>query len=86
MHYTAMAGTTLMPLDAPVAGVGAVVSPGALALVVSLMTFLISGLFFLTLVPERVQAAGPFSGEIEEPGVLPATIAVASVELPRLPP
>ena len=82
MHYTAMAGTTLMPLDAPVAGVGAVVSPGALAIVVSLMTFLISGLFFLTLVPERAQAAGPFSGEIEEPGVMPATIAVASVELP----
>jgi hypothetical protein len=56
MHYTAMAGTTLMPLAAPVVGVAPVVSPGVLAIVVSLMTFVISGLFFLTLVPDRRQA------------------------------
>ncbi|NBN78575.1 hypothetical protein GWI72_09875 [Microvirga tunisiensis] len=59
MHYIAMAGMTLMPLahahaDAvPLADAGApAVSPGILAIIVSVVAFLVSGLFLLTLVPD----------------------------------
>ncbi len=61
MHYTAMTGLTFYPdqtaspLDAPA------LSPGALAILVSCVAFLVSALFLLTLVPatDRANAAAP---------------------------
>jgi len=55
MHYTAMAGMTLYPAAADPAA--AILSRDVLAVVVSLVAFLISGFFFLTLVPETVGTA-----------------------------
>lgn len=53
MHYSAMAGITFHPhLEAsPLADMPAF-SPGLLAIVVSVVAFLVSGLFLLTLIPE----------------------------------
>lgn len=55
MHYTAMAGLTLYPtkISAPNA---AILSRDGLAIIVSLLAFLISGFFFLRLVPDPVLA------------------------------
>jgi NO-binding membrane sensor protein with MHYT domain len=56
MHYTAMAGLRLQihdvvsPADMPA------LSPGLLAIVVSVVAFVVSGLFLLTLVPIRAEA------------------------------
>jgi NO-binding membrane sensor protein with MHYT domain len=53
MHYTAMAGLTLH-LHVPVAPADMpALSPGLLAIVVSVVAFVVSGLFLLTLVPAR---------------------------------
>ena len=57
MHYTAMAGLTLhlhaatVPVDMPA------LSPGLLAIVVSVVAFVVSGLFLLTLIPVQSRAA-----------------------------
>jgi len=56
MHYTAMAGLTLMPLPAPPSG-AAVLSTDLLAIVVAIVAFIVSGIFLLTLVPERTRNA-----------------------------
>lgn len=52
MHYTAMAGVQLFPLEGLAALNAPSVSPGTLAIVVACVAFLVSGLFLLTLVPE----------------------------------
>jgi NO-binding membrane sensor protein with MHYT domain len=57
-HYVAMAGTTLVPR--PVASQAPALSPDMLAIVIAVVAFVVSGLFFLLLVPERAQA-GPVS-------------------------
>lgn len=58
MHYTAMAGTHLHGgHGAPTAGQPAL-SPGLLAVVVSVVAFLVSGLFLLSFVPETDAPAG----------------------------
>jgi NO-binding membrane sensor protein with MHYT domain len=56
MHYTAMAGLTLMPMAAPPAG-AAVLSSDLLAIVVAIVAFIVSGIFLLALVPERTRGA-----------------------------
>ena len=67
MHYTAMAGTTLTFHAAmPPPGAPAL-SPGLLAIVVSVVAFIVSGIFLLTLVPTEPAAPaarppGPASG------------------------
>jgi diguanylate cyclase len=53
MHYTAMAGTTLLPLANPLPPNSPVVSPGLLAIVVAVVAFALSGVFLLTFVPEQ---------------------------------
>ena len=63
MHYTAMAGLTLMPhetvqTDAPK------LSQGLLAIIVSVVAFVVSGLFLLTLIP---------GGRAAEPAPAPAS-------------
>jgi diguanylate cyclase len=53
MHYSAMAGITFHPhLEAGSPGDMPAFSPGLLAIVVSVVAFLVSGLFLLTLIPE----------------------------------
>jgi NO-binding membrane sensor protein with MHYT domain len=57
-HYVAMAGTTLVPR--PVVSQAPALSPDMLAIVIAFVAFVVGGLFFLLLVPERAQA-GPES-------------------------
>ncbi len=57
MHYTAMAGLDLYPHDVAVSGAPAL-SPDLLAIVVSIVAFIVSGIFLLTLVPDRSTRAG----------------------------
>lgn len=52
MHYTAMAGVTFVPHATGELGAPAL-SHGLLAIIVSVVGFVVSGLFLLTLVPER---------------------------------
>jgi diguanylate cyclase len=58
MHYTAMAGLTLMPFAAPTRGAPAL-STDLLAIVVAIVAFVVSGIFLLTLMPERPKTAAP---------------------------
>ncbi len=55
MHYTAMAGLTLVPHPGPPSGAPAL-STDLLAIVVAFVAFLVSGIFLLTLVPDRSAA------------------------------
>ncbi len=83
MHYTAMAGLTLMPhevaqTDAPT------ISQGLLAIVVSVVAFLVSGLFLLTLIPSGRESGGsllglsdPHAALAHEPGDPPGEAAAA---------
>jgi NO-binding membrane sensor protein with MHYT domain len=52
MHYSAMAGLTFNAHEVSVPVEMPVFSPGLLAIVVSVVAFLVSGLFLLTLIPE----------------------------------
>jgi NO-binding membrane sensor protein with MHYT domain len=54
MHYTAMAGLTVVPFDQRPAG-APVLSTDLLAIVVAIVAFIVSGIFLLTLVPERMR-------------------------------
>jgi diguanylate cyclase len=54
MHYTAMAGLTLVPFEARPAG-APVLSSDLLAIVVAIVAFIVSGIFLLTLVPDRMR-------------------------------
>lgn len=53
MHYSAMAGITFSPHPEIVPTETPAFSPGLLAIVVSVVAFLVSGLFLLTLIPEE---------------------------------
>jgi NO-binding membrane sensor protein with MHYT domain len=55
MHYTAMAGLNVFPHAAPMVRAPAL-SSDLLAIVVAVVAFLVSGIFLLTLVPDRVPA------------------------------
>jgi DNA-binding LytR/AlgR family response regulator len=56
MHYTAMAGLTLVPFEERPVG-APVLSTDLLAIVVAIVAFIVSGIFLLTLVPDRTQLA-----------------------------
>jgi diguanylate cyclase len=58
MHYTAMVGVAFQVQSSGAGGMPAL-SPGLLAIVVSIVAFLVSGLFLLTLMPDRVGTAEP---------------------------
>src|SRR5215468_10501237 len=62
MHYTAMAGLTLMPFEAIQPG-APVLSTDLLAIVVAVVAFIVSGIFLLTLVPDRSRAAAERSAD-----------------------
>jgi NO-binding membrane sensor protein with MHYT domain len=55
MHYTAMAGLTLVPHAAPASGAPAL-SVDLMAIVVAVVAFLVSGLFLLALMPDPAAA------------------------------
>jgi diguanylate cyclase len=72
MHYTAMAGLTLMPFaGAPEAPA---LSTDLLAIVVAIVAFLVSGIFLLTLVPDRTRNTAQIE-ELRPQPVLPNAIA-----------
>jgi NO-binding membrane sensor protein with MHYT domain len=52
MHFTAMAGLTVYPHQVPLSGAPAL-STDLLAIVVAIVAFVVSGIFLLTLVPDR---------------------------------
>ncbi len=54
MHYTAMAGLTLAPFADRPAG-APVLSTDLLAIIVAIVAFVVSGIFLLTLVPDRTR-------------------------------
>jgi diguanylate cyclase len=56
LHYTAMAGVTLYPLDIKLSA-GPALSTDLLAMVVAIVAFCVSGVFLLTLVPDHKKAA-----------------------------
>jgi NO-binding membrane sensor protein with MHYT domain len=59
MHYTAMAGVTIVPHESPASDAPAL-STDLLAIVVTIVAFLVSAIFLLALVPERAaQPAAP---------------------------
>jgi diguanylate cyclase len=81
MHYTAMAGVTLYPLDTKLTA-GPALSSDLLAIVVAIVAFCVSGVFLLTLVPEhrravaQTQFATTAHPRISEP--IPAQVQAAS--------
>jgi NO-binding membrane sensor protein with MHYT domain len=56
MHYTAMAGLTVVPFEQRPGG-APVLSTDLLAIVVAVVAFIVSGIFLLTLVPDRTRLA-----------------------------
>ena len=70
MHYTAMAGVTIFPHPMPGSAAPAI-SSDLLAIVVAIVAFLVSGIFLLTLVPDRAQQAAAS----EQAATPPAEIA-----------
>ncbi|MGE0119084.1 MAG: MHYT domain-containing protein [Dongiaceae bacterium] len=77
MHYTAMAGLTLMPFADGPRGAPAL-SSDLLAIVVAIVAFLVSGIFLLTLMPERPKAASLVSRMPAAPQAEPAAAPVPS--------
>ena len=68
MHYTAMAGVTVVPFEQRPAG-APVLSSDLLAIVVAIVAFIVSGIFLLTLMPDR-----------RRPGVDPAAEGIPPAE------
>lgn len=67
MHYTAMSGTMLHPVEGVAPPGQPAVSPGVLAVIVSVVAFLVSGLFLLTFVPDAETAASSPAAEPAAP-------------------
>jgi diguanylate cyclase len=61
MHYSAMAGLTFQPHATAAPVEMPALSPGLLAIVVSVVAFLVSALFLLTLIPEQGRSRSPAS-------------------------
>ena len=57
MHYTAMAGLTLLPFPSTAAASAPALSSDLLAIVVAVVAFCLSGIFLLFLVPDPARAA-----------------------------
>lgn len=80
MHYSAMAGVTFFPHATGGVAQMPALSPGLLAIVVSVVAFLVSGLFLLTLIPEDEPGAAPASAVAQ----LAAAGVGASVSAPAV--
>jgi NO-binding membrane sensor protein with MHYT domain len=57
MHYTAMSGLAVEPMAMATTSLPPALSVDLLAIVVAIVAFLVSGIFLLTLVPDRLVAA-----------------------------
>jgi diguanylate cyclase len=66
MHYTAMAGLAVYPHSDPLSGAPAL-SADLLAIVVAVVAFVVSGIFLLTLVPDRARARVDATKEASKP-------------------
>jgi NO-binding membrane sensor protein with MHYT domain len=85
MHYIAMAGLTVEPIAAPTPSLAPALNPGTLAILVSCVSFLVSGLFLLKLVPEqplRVDEAPHFDDDLILQTVAPVS-ATSAEAAPR---
>jgi len=84
MHYTAMAGLSVMPFEQRAAG-APVLSTDLLAIVVAIVAFIVSGIFLLTLVPDRTRAGAEATADdlaaSDEPAVAEKTTAGSGVDL-----
>src|SRR6266536_2498156 len=82
MHYTAMAGLTLVPHPGPASGAPSL-STDLLAIVVAFVAFLVSGIFLLTFVPDRLATirtgATPPSERARAPEVEPDPTAPVGI-------
>lgn len=80
MHYTAMAALTVMPHPEAMISAPAL-STDLLAIVVAIVAFSVSGIFLLTLVPDRrgqrAEAASTHFGEVG-PAIAPEALAVGA--------
>jgi hypothetical protein len=74
MHYSAMAGLAFSPHEVSMPAEMPAFSPGLLAIVVSVVAFLVSGLFLLTLIPEGMN---PLPASQSPPVVVPQVPDVA---------
>ncbi len=91
MHYTAMAGLTVVPHGNVSSGAPAL-STDLLAIVVAVVAFIVSGVFLLILVPDREKAAAQTATAPATPLALASTpgnaevtpAAAASVEVPAV--
>jgi NO-binding membrane sensor protein with MHYT domain len=88
MHYTAMAGVTIFPHAAPGSGAPAL-STDLLAIVVTIVAFLVSGIFLLALVPDRAgiptatlggDAAPPLQAQTRGNGAHPAELSYYPIQ------
>ena len=94
MHYTAMTGVTLYPFVAGASAAPAL-STDLLAIVVAVVAFCVSGIFFLLLLPDSARVepvavalaaaapAVPAAADIGVPPAVPSDPAAANVELGR---
>jgi hypothetical protein len=68
MHYTAMSGLAVEPMAMATTSLPPALSVDLLAIVVAIVAFLVSGIFLLTLVPDRLAAAPQLlTGEAPSP-------------------
>lgn len=76
MHYTAMAGLTLHPIVGALPPGTPAISGDLLAVIVSIVAFLVSGVFMLALVPDqRESTAEPMIlPELDEPSPVPVPV------------
>jgi diguanylate cyclase len=91
MHYTAMAGVTLYPFAATSSGAPAL-STDLLAIVVAIVAFCVSGIFFLLLLPDSPRvgtqvptsapAAGPTAAQERPETAEPAPAAAGEMQAP----
>ena len=77
MHYTAMAGMTIFPHPNPHI-LAPALSPDLLAIVVAIVAFVVSGLFLLVLVPDRVDRTKPLQAS-----AAPFVVEEAAIDAPR---
>jgi diguanylate cyclase len=90
MHYTAMAGVTLLPYPGTPTGAPAL-STDLLAIIVAVVAFCVSGIFLLTLVPDAARASPqPAAAALADPAsairAAAAEEEIATSLAPPLPP
>lgn len=76
MHYTAMAGLTLHPIVGALPPGTPAISGDLLAVIVSIVAFLVSGVFMLALVPDQRESTAEqvILPEVDEPSPVPVPI------------